>query len=536
MHDDRLKIWLPALLVLLLVASYGPLVRAGYVWDDEPLIVLNTLTGDWANLPRFFAVDLWESAGGVESSSGYYRPAVLISFAVDRSLFGDWAGGAHLHSLLWHLLGVGVLGAFLKRLFGPWPALVGAGLFALHPLQSEAIAWVAARNDLMVCALSLGSLLMLMDPKASAGRVLGGGALALCALLSKETAVLLPVLLITLDWARWRRWPSWPRLGILVLALVLWFGLRAWAGVQASAVPDADQSRQLLLSLPAILGHYSLRLLSPWPLSVGATLEYLPGWRAIGLVAGLGGFGLLLWRGKALAAFGLLFGVLALGPALVALGVRGQLGERYLYLPIAGLAVAVAAALPKDRRGLWVLGALGLVHLLVVPARVQDWRSDRTLWASAVEVDPNGYALASLGHVYNREGEHDQAAALFRAALEDEPAYLEACPHAVRIGLRTHRLDLAVAGAEVVGRRCPATPKLLGMVALARFEAGDLAGAERAVSRWDGSADGRLPLVVAALALLEQDRARYEEQRASVADPEVFDTQVRALIAASDLE
>ncbi len=287
-HDDRLKTWLPALLVLLLVASYGPLLLAGYVWDDAPLIVQNTLTGDWANVPRFFATDLWESAGGVEQASGYYRPLVLVSFALDRSLFGDWAGGAHLHSLLWHLLGVGVLGAFLKRLFGTWPALVGAGLFALHPLQSEAIAWVAARNDLMVCALSLGSLLLLMDPKAGPARVIGGGALAVCALLSKESAVLLPVLLVALDWARWRRWPSWPRLGILVLALCLWFGLRTWAGVQAAAVPDADQGRLLLTSLPAILGHYSLRLLVPWPLSVGATLEYLPAWRSVGLLVGLG--------------------------------------------------------------------------------------------------------------------------------------------------------------------------------------------------------------------------------------------------------
>lgn len=536
MSDTRLQHWVLGLLGVLLLASYGPLVQAGYVWDDIPLIVQNTLTGDWGNILAFFQVDLWESAGGAASQSGYYRPAVLVSFAVDRSLFGDWAGGAHLHSLAWHVLGVGLLFALLRQLFGRWPALVGAGLFALHPLQSEAIAWVAARNDLMVSALSLGSLLLLLPREASWQRILGGSVLALAALLSKESAVLLPVLLVALDWVRFRSWPGWPRLAGLLLAVGLWFGLRTLAGIQAAAVPDADQARLLLSSFPAVLGHYGLRLFTPWPLSIGATLEYLPPWRALGLVALLGTGGVLVWKGRWMSAFGLLFAVLSFLPALVAVGVRGQLGERYLYLPMAGLAWALAAALPKDRRSLWGLVVLLLAHLLVVPKRVSEWSSERSLWESAVEVDPNGFALASLGHVYNRDGEHEAAAALFRQALEDEPAYIDACPHAVRIGLRVQRIDLALQGAEVVGRRCPATPELLGLVALARLQGGDLEGARRALARWDGSPDSRLPLVAAALAHLDGDSVSYQLQRAQVPDPLAFDAQVQALLAASELE
>jgi hypothetical protein len=76
----------------------------------------------------------------------------------------------------------------------------------------------------------------------------------------------------------------------------------------------------------------------------------------------------------------------------------------------------------------------------------------------------------------------------------------------------------------------------LGLVALARLQGGDVSGARSALARWDGSPDARLPLVAAALALLDGDSVAYQLQQAQVPDPQSFDAQVRALLAASDLE
>ena len=97
------------------VGSYAALALAGFVWDDIPLVVNNTLTGEPSNLPLFFQVDLWETAGGVESASGYYRPLVLVSLALDRVLWGLSALGHHLHSLAWH---VGASAVLLLLLLG----------------------------------------------------------------------------------------------------------------------------------------------------------------------------------------------------------------------------------------------------------------------------------------------------------------------------------------------------------------------------------------------------------------------------------
>ncbi|MFT5584969.1 MAG: hypothetical protein ACI9VR_002557 [Cognaticolwellia sp.] len=527
-------LWL--VLSLVLLASYGPLVQAPYVWDDIPLVLNNTMTGDWSNLPRFFQIDLWQSAAESDVDSGYYRPLVLVSFAVDRSLFGDWAGGAHLHSLAWHLAAVVFLWLLLRRWVSELAAWLGAGLFALHPVQSEAVSWVAARNDLMVTAFAVATLLLLGARKPKLGSLLGGGALMFCALLSKESGVLIPIFLTALILAEHRRLPSPTVLLAALLPVAIWVAMRFSADIQGSSVPDADQFALLLSNLPAILGHYSLKLLWPAPLNVGVTMEYLDSQRAWGLLPLLVGLVIALWRGRWMAACGLLIAGLSLAPAVVAIGVRDQLGERYLYMPMVGVALAFAVSLPDTLpksallfAGLPLLG----VHLLLVPQRSLDWRGEDALWSAAVAADPNGFALASLGHIANRQGETDRAAGLFRAALEVEPANHRACTHAVKVGLRTGRLDLAAQGAEVVGRRCAPTSEILGLVGLARLQTGDLEGTRRALALWDGGLDARMPLVAGSVAKLDGDQTAYALQRAQVPDPVSFDAQVGQLLLLS---
>ena len=168
-----------------------------------------------------------------------------------------------------------------------------------------------------------------------------------------------------------------------------------------------------------------------------------------------------------------------------------------------------------------------------MPQRSLDWRGEDALWSAAVAADPNGFALASLGHIANRQGETDRAAALFRAALEVEPANHRACTHAVKVGLRTGRLDLAAQGAEVVGRRCAPTSEILGLVGLARLQTGDIAGTRSALSRWDGGPDARMPLVAASIAKLDGDQIAYDLQRSQVPDPVAFDGQVEQLLLLS---
>ncbi|MSQ02226.1 MAG: hypothetical protein EXR71_10105 [Myxococcales bacterium] len=180
------------------VAVYLPVLGMGFVSDDPALILVNQPS--IAQIPGFFFADLWDG-----TDTGYYRPLFVSTLAVDRALFGHEAWGFHLHSLGWHLLaGLGVHGV-ARAWAGGRAALVAAAVFLLHPLQTEVVAGVSARNDSMAVALACGAAVVLSPPQRRWPRVLLGGALALGALLSKENAgAAVVALLPALDLAR--RW------------------------------------------------------------------------------------------------------------------------------------------------------------------------------------------------------------------------------------------------------------------------------------------------------------------------------------------
>ena len=136
------------LLILLLVTTlaYARLWGVGWSWDDEALILDNQVTDSLANIGEFFTRDLWGTTRLEALKSGYYRPLFLLSLAVDRALFGLSATAAHVHSLLWHLLVVVALHGLIRKLVTPAAAITAATLFALHPINAEVLALVAARN------------------------------------------------------------------------------------------------------------------------------------------------------------------------------------------------------------------------------------------------------------------------------------------------------------------------------------------------------------------------------------------------------
>ncbi|HJN73764.1 MAG TPA: hypothetical protein QGF58_07520 [Myxococcota bacterium] len=515
------------------VGSYAALALAGFVWDDIPLVVNNTLTGEPSNLPLFFQVDLWETAGGVESASGYYRPLVLVSLALDRVLWGLSALGHHLHSLAWHVGASAVLLLLLRRLASPVGALWGTALFALHPVQSEAVAWIAARNDSMAALFVFAGVLALLDERAHRWRLALGGLAVLAGMLSKESAVLAPVLLVLLDLARHGRVVGWRRHAVALGAVVVWFALRTAASIEPASVPDGAQLSWLVGNLHEVLAHYGLRLAWPWPLSVGQTAEYLSlsGLEVAGGLGVLCVFGVAAGvRGGRISIAGLGLAVAAFVPALLAISVRGQLGERYLYLPMAGLALALAAAMPPSRRSLVALLPLCLASVLVLHHRLPEWSSDITLWGAAVEDHPGPYTWTSLGHALNEADRPAEAGPLFVASLEGDAPYPDACVPSIGTPLKVGDLELAARAAHLAAEACPDTAQLAGLRGMALLQVGDFAGASRAIDAHRGELDLRLPLVEAALALDSGDDERLAALAASVPEPARFLADARRLL------
>ncbi|NOY25106.1 MAG: hypothetical protein GXP62_04450, partial [Oligoflexia bacterium] len=246
--------WAGLAILLLVLAAYLPLLGAGYVWDDQDLILKNTAITSLSNWPQLFSQDLWAGTPLAGDGSGFYRPLVALSLAFDHALAPGSAAFAHAHSLAWHLLACLLLWCLLRRSVGVVGAAAGLPLFALHPVQTEAVAWISARNDPMAAALLFGALLLLDRDRPSPGALLGGAVLLLAALLAKESALLAPAMLALVAVARTGR-PGRLRSHLAVLlALCIYAALRTWAGV---ALPPRADLLHIEAAAPPALAHFA---------------------------------------------------------------------------------------------------------------------------------------------------------------------------------------------------------------------------------------------------------------------------------------
>ncbi len=526
---------LPALLGLVTLGHLGALL-GGFVWDDQPLILGNRWLGNAADLPALLSKDLWAGAPVDRPSSGYFRPLLLLDYSVDVAIFGKNAVWMHLRGLLWHLLAVAGLWRLSAPRLGAAGAWVACLIFGLHPVQSEAVTWIAARNDPMAAALCLWSLVWSRAPGGRAA--LGAGLLAAAAVASKESALLLPVLRLAL--ARLDREGARSALvGALPLALggVAIVGLRLVAAVDGAGLPSAEGWALLAengVRLPLLaLG----MLVQPAPGVGGWALEYLdraPAWRfALGGVGLLGLIALARVAPPGLRSAAALWVVGAGAPPVLALAAKGLFGERYLYLALIGPAwLAGAAALrhPQRARTLGLIAGIGCV--VVLQLRALAWRDDLRLWSAADAAAPSPYSATSLGHVAYEAGELDRAQAYFIRALADPRPWLDACGPLVSTASAQGRVPLGVQlSAWGALRGCDDARFRVGQ-ALVLAAAGRWDEVALAIAHVEEDPTGRAQVVRAALRLRAGDAQLSDLEAGWTGEPSLR-AQAEGLILAS---
>lgn len=523
-----------ALLGLVCLAVFLPLLAAGHVFDDDLLILQNTELHSLSRPWRFFVQPLWAGTPRLEPPGLYHRPFMVLSLALDRALFGTAAGPAHLHSLLWHLAAVAGLAALLRRAgLGAGPALLGLVVFALHPVQVEPVAFLSARNDTMAGALVLWSLAALLRERVRWGAV---GAALLGACLSKESALLVVVLvpllgLLRRDLPR-RRWV----LGMLAAgaAAGLVVLLRTVGGIGR---PPLVSRARVADAAPRALAWWAEVVL--WPVDPAPMLHLSwapePAWAAV-VVAGLVVVGLALLAGRR-GLLGLGLAAVSLGPALLGVAQTGQVPGRYVYLPLAGLGLLLALAADGRVRAPWAAAVLGSVLAVLSARQVPVWQSDRALWSAVSERQPSSFAQAALAKTLELEGDREAAAIHYAQALDPGPPAAHACWNIARNELAMGDFaGAAELGVAALDAGCAPDPELVapaavGLVGLGRFDAAD-ALAARVLPGPDPT--GLLVLVGLAVALHRGDASGL----AAVAGPDplrqrALATQVDRLLAAA---
>ena len=269
------------------------------------------------------------------------RSVTKLTRAADMAVFGIQPWGFHLGSLLWHSVNVLLFLALAWLVLPPWGAVAAAGIFAWHPIQVEAVAYVSARADLVS---TVGLLLALL---ATAGRSFAGAVVGVSlAALSKETAIvawgLVPL------WAAWFQTPfplrRWLGLCLIGMAASLpWL----WPYAQTVTLDSVMAGEQL-----AAIGRLVALVFVPWGLTVDhdwASIAWL-GPVAFILSSGVTAWALVAgWRARSWLAFAWLWTLVALLPRLVVPLGEG-VHEHHFVVPMVGWALAAGAWLSQSQR------------------------------------------------------------------------------------------------------------------------------------------------------------------------------------------
>jgi tetratricopeptide (TPR) repeat protein len=465
----RAGVWPFALLSLLAVGVYVTALPAGFVFDDK-LIQRDPRILGQTSFWKIFVTPYWYFGQYV----GYdlYRPLTIASYALNRMVVGQWAPGFHAVNVLLHAGVCGVLLALLRSMVERRLALAATLLFATHPIHTEAVAGVVGRAELLAALFLLTALFLHAHeyrPRGVGSRVWLPFALGsyFFALLSKESAIIAPALVVLLDLVKWlsvgrsvAAFP-WRRSLTPVLAFTAVAGVSLairYAVLGQLLQNPAARDYYLLFGHPVttrvltgleILSVYARLLFFPVTLSADYSYrqltlsETLTADNAAAILTGLSiavalalCFIAALRNGEApvvlaIGFFGVSYSVVS--NMVVPIGVL--VGERLMYLPSAGFCLGIAwlgtylfaagqareHSHGRNRVAVAALAVLLGLYSVRTLVRNFDWWTPETLYAATARASPQCHAA-----------HYNYAAVVLRGAGDDRRKDQLALKHLLR--------------------------------------------------------------------------------------------------------
>ena len=445
-----------AALIALVFIVYSNTFDNSFVWDDAKLIQENIKVQYLKYIPQFFTRDYFDRATA-PSHSGlsqqYWRPLVLLSFSADFFFWGRNPLGYHLTSIIVHALNAILVLTVLSMIPKTRPvAWYASLLFALHPLNTNAVAFISGRTDLLAAAFFLlGCVFFLRHITTQRSGYLTIPWLALClaaSLMAKESLMAGPLLLILLGVCAAP--PSRRRFAEALFAslavLAVFFLYRALADLPLGDWHTALRTisiRTILAAAESVILYGRLFLLPlalhldrflsvPSPMAPGAlSLAFLL--FAVSLMAirsfargNPQGF-FLLWFACALLPVS---NIIPIYPGIASAQI--YIGEQLLYLPSIGLSGILAslwlAAL--NRQGTMAplartAGASVLILFgILTYAHNEYWQNEPTFYEQTVRRSPGSHRmLLNLGLCYAQQQRYDDAVNMISRSLEQNPRW-----------------------------------------------------------------------------------------------------------------
>jgi len=425
------------LIIILGLVAYSNSFKGQFVWDDVIIINDNPHIKNWSNLPNIFTHNKIEG-----ELKKLYRPTQMLTYMADYSIWKLNVAGYHLTNLMLHILVALGIYWFINILYHDNILSTATSLlFITHPIHSEAVYYISGRAD----SLGLIFLLLSFISYIKNSDNMGGYVLMLSsymlALLSRESGIILPVLLLLYHYAfkdkvRLKEFSS-------ILAItIIYAGLRLT--ILKLPTSNIAASYNLLQRLPgffAAIFEYVRLLILPFDLH----MEYGPRLFnpadpkvVIGIIITASSIAYALSKksAKGVVFFSTLWFFIALLPVSnVIYPINAYMAEHWLYLPSIGFFLILAKVLRtlygrKEFKIFAVLIVAGLsaFYSYLTIRQGGYWKDPVSFYERTIQYAKESDRMYNnLAIIYKDIGKYDKAIPLYKKAIELNPKYAGAC-------------------------------------------------------------------------------------------------------------
>jgi protein O-mannosyl-transferase len=461
-----------------------------YASDDTLQVLKNLFIRDLRNLPLAFTSSVWSFVGVdiAMTAQSYYRPLFSVLFVINYALFGTAPWGWHLVNVLVHVMVTFLVFIVCRELTGRGRlSSIAAALFAVHPVHAESIAWVSGVTDPLMSVFLLLSFYFYLRHRATHRRYFLAlmAALYFFALLSKESAIALPVFVVYCEMfyfsesdALAKRFSRAALLSALfALPTLAYMAMRYQSlGTSLAATDDRYPLGPALLTIPLATVKYLVLMAAPvrysyqhftLPITSVTSAGFI--WPAA--VVTILTLAIVLSKSSLLKLSTVWF-ILMLSPALLAMKHFDPpylIQERYLYLAAMGACLAAALGIERlatvevlrryRRSAATATAVLVLVFGSVHIAQNLVWKDTITLFRHCVSVDPDSEEthLSLCGYYYS-EGRPREAEAEARIGLRLNPHNPSGYSSLSFFSKEAGRLDQSIDYLEQAVQEAPINP------------------------------------------------------------------------------
>jgi len=454
-----LTVWL--LLAILGFSIYANVLTGGFIWDDEYIVQKNKAIRDLSGIPLLFMRDINNSK--LETSYSFYRPLVMSVYAIGYSVLGLNVKIYHFINIFIHILTALSVYYLVCLLFRNQIASLFCGLlFLVHPVQTEAVAYISGLADPLSALFIIWSFIFYIEYLRCKKKVYYIFFLIsyVLALFSKENSLILMPVLLLYHYAFKIKFGIKQFFSILFLALLYLF-LRVDFLKAALPNTDTNQSVYLLKRIPgffAAITNYIRILFLPVDLHMeyGNNLFQVTDLRVIAgavISSGLWIYAYINRNKNKLFFFSVSWFFITLLPCSSIYPVLAfYMSEHWLYLPSIGFFIIISQGLADFylRKKTKLLTAILVLALLVAYSLItikqnNYWKDQVTFYKRTLKYSPwSPRIYYNLGRVYQHASKYDQAIDMYKKAMEIKPDYGEACFNLALVYFETKQYQQAI--------------------------------------------------------------------------------------------